>query len=264
MPELTPLDLAHAQMENSGGDDAARLGFFERLADCELFLLLAREQQGNTLDPQVFPADGANYVLVFDREERLAEFAGSITPYAALSGRAIAGMLAGQEIGLGVNLGVAPSSILVPSAALEWLAQTVAVRPVEAVDKPLSVSAPRHIPEAVLKALDSKLALAGDFAQSAYLVAVEYEGGRTGHLLGIVDALEPAQNALTKAVSEALIFSGVEQGEIDVAFFKKHDPFCAKLAKAGLRFDLPQPQSQARTADPAAPGMDPNAPPRLI
>ncbi len=39
MSEQTPLDRAHAAMEAMPQDDAARLRFFERLADVELFLL---------------------------------------------------------------------------------------------------------------------------------------------------------------------------------------------------------------------------------
>ena len=42
MTEETPLDAAHAAMEAAPEDDAARLRFYERLADSELFLLLRR------------------------------------------------------------------------------------------------------------------------------------------------------------------------------------------------------------------------------
>ena len=50
----TPLDLAHARMETAPDDDRARLGFFERLGDGELFLLLARESEGDTAEPRLF------------------------------------------------------------------------------------------------------------------------------------------------------------------------------------------------------------------
>ena len=63
---------------------------------------------------------------MFDREERLADFAKGSAPYAAISGRILAGMLEGQGIGLGVNLEVAPSSILmsVHYSMLEIVAHT--------------------------------------------------------------------------------------------------------------------------------------------
>ena len=45
----TPLDLAHAATEAAPQDDAARLRFYERLADGELFLLLEAEPTDTNL-----------------------------------------------------------------------------------------------------------------------------------------------------------------------------------------------------------------------
>ena len=69
-----------------------------------------------------------------------------------------------------------------------------------------------------------------------------------------------AEPALAQAASEALIFSGLDAGEMDVAFFAASNPVSARLAKVGLRFDLPQPEP---VSAPNAPGMDPDTPPRL-
>ena len=123
MTELTPLDSAHAAMEAAVGDDAARLRFYERLADSELFILLSAETNGDQIEPDLFEVEGVSYVLVFDRETRLTEFVGHVAPYAALSGRAIAAMLAQEQLGLGLNLEVAPSSILMPPEAFPFLLQ---------------------------------------------------------------------------------------------------------------------------------------------
>jgi hypothetical protein len=113
-----------------------------------------------------------------------------------------------------------------------------------------------------VQALDAKLASAAGLAQAAYLVGtVDADGGR-GHLLGFIDAVEPAQGALAKAAGEALTFSGIEAGAMDVAFFAGDDPLTARLAAVGLRFDLPQPRAPGRVA-PAAPGSDPDTPPIL-
>ena len=129
----TALDLTHAAMQAAPEDEAARLRFFHALADCELFLLLAKEADGAEVEPEVFEIEAQSYVLVFDREARLAEFVGRAAPYAALSGRALVGMLKGQDIGLAVNPEVAPSSILLPEEAVDWLADTL-------------VSAPKAVP----------------------------------------------------------------------------------------------------------------------
>lgn len=260
MTDPTALDLAHAAMTDTPTDDAARLRFYERLADSELFLLLAREPEGDNVEPETFEVADASFVLVFDREDRLAQFTGRISPYAALSGRVIAGMLAGQGIGLAVNPEVAPSSILIPPQAVDWLADTLAQGPAEAEAKPAEILPPAGLPEILLNALDAKLATTGGLARIAYLAGVVYDDGTRGHLLGLVDALPGAEPALAGAVNEALTFSGIEAGALDVAFFAATDPLSAALARHGLRFDLPQaPTPEARPA----PGSDPAKPPIL-
>jgi hypothetical protein len=262
MTEITPLDKAHIAMEQSPDNDALRLKFYERLADSELFVLLDQDPEGEDIIPSVFPVEGGTFVLVFDREERLSEFVGDVAPYAALPGRVVAQMLAGEGLGLGVNLGVAPSSILIPDDAVIWLADTLGNRPSETEERPLEVTAPTGLPETLISALDTKLALAAGLAQFAFLVGVTYEGNRRSHLLAFVNTVEGANVALAQAAGEALTFSGIEAGEMDVAFFAASDPICAKLAMVGLRFDLPEMSTPAK-GEPTAPGMNPQKPPVL-
>ena len=262
MTETTPLDTAHAAMMAAPDNDAARLRFYERLADSELFLLLAQEAEGDNINPEMFDVADGSFVLAFDRQDRLAQFAERPAPYAAMSGRVIARLLAGQDMGLGLNLNVAASSILIPAQAVDWLNQTLGHTPDEVEAKIAAFNAPRGLPEALLTALDAKLATATGLATSAYLVGVEYDNGTQGHLLGFVDAVEGAQSALAKAVNEALTFSGIEAGALDVGFFTRTDPVSAKLAKSGLRFDLPIPPEHA-PFQPGAPGSDPEKPPIL-
>jgi hypothetical protein len=264
MTDLTPLDKVHAAMQSDPEDDAARLGFFERLADSELFLMLQATPTGDeaTVTPEIFETGGQSYVLVFDREERLAAFSGDVTPFVALSGRNIAEMLAGQQLGLGVNLGVAPSAILLPDEAVRWLHETLGNRPEVVETRVDEVSPPRGLPENLIRALDAKLAAAMGLAASAYLVAVTYRSGARGHMLAFLGAVPQAETALARAVAEALTFSGIEAGVIDVGFFRLSDPIVAKLERVGLRFDLPQPQETV-IQERSAPGMDPARPPKL-
>ncbi|MAY86756.1 MAG: hypothetical protein CML02_08595 [Pseudooceanicola sp.] len=262
MTEITPLDTAHAAMEAAPADDAARLGFYARLADGELFLLLTTEPAGDKIDPETFEIADGTFVLAFDREERLAQFVGRTAPYVAMPGRVLAGMLAGQGIGLGVNLDVAPSATLLPPEAMAWLADTVANAPSEVEARIAAVIPPRGLPESLVTALDTKLATAGGLAKCAYLAGVEYDSGAKGHMLAFVDAVEAARPALAGAVGEALTFSGIEAGMLDVGFFAATDPMAASLARAGLRFDLPEPERPSPRT-PSAPGSDPSKPPIL-
>ncbi len=262
MTETTRLDAAHAAMEAVPEDVAARLRFYERLAASELFLLLEEEAAGATVSPRSFAVEGQNYVLVFDREERLARFAGREAPYAALSGRGVAEMLAAEGLGMGLNLDVAPSAMLLPSPAVAWLAGVLEPEPAEAQARLRELHPPRGLPEGLLTALDARLASAAGLASSAYLAGVTYESGERGHILGVVDAMPGAEAALARAVSDLLQLSGIEAAALDVAFFAGEDPISARLARVGLRFDLPQPETLPNSAG-AAPGMDPDTPPRL-
>jgi hypothetical protein len=258
----TPIDAAHAAMEAAPQDDAARLRFYERVADSELFLLLTREPEGDQIEPELFELQDQKFVLAFDLEERLAGFVGRAAPYAALSGRALARMLAGQGIGLGLNLEVAPSSILLPGDAMAWLVDVLDQGPQEGEAKPERLSPPVGLPEMLLTALDAKLAAAVGLARAAYLVQVTYEGGAKGHLLGVTGAVPGAEAALAQAINEALVFSGLEAGALDVTFIADSDPLAAELARVGLRFDLPEPEQPAQV-ERIAPGSDPEKPPIL-
>lgn len=263
MSALTPLDAAHAAVSADPENEAARLRFYERLADGELYLMLEREPVGDKLDPKVFELEMGKVVLVFDREERLSEFAGGVVPWAALPGRVIAGLLREQGIGLGVNLGVAPSSMLLPAEAMDWLAQALEGGPVEAEARPEEFLPP-SAPEALIQGLDAKLARAGGLAVAAMLAGVRYEGGRRGHILAFINAVEGAETALAGAAREALVFSGIEAGEMDVVFLREGDIVVQALSRVALRFDLPEPEVPEVRAEPLPPGFDPDKPPRLI
>lgn len=256
---MTLLDAAHAAVSADPGNEALRLRFFERLADGEMVLLLKREPVGESLEPRVFDLEDGPVVLIFDREERLAAFTAGVSPYAALPGRVIAGMLKGQGLGLGVNLGVAPSSMLLPPEAVDWLATALEDGPETVEALPETFLAPT-VPEAVVAGLDAKLARAGGLASAAVLAGVVYRDGRRGHMLAFLDAAEGAEAALARAMGEALVFSGVEAGELDVAFLQSGQPAAEAIGKVGLRFDLPAPQAAGA---PAAPGTDPTRPPKL-
>ncbi len=261
--DQTPIDLAHGLMQAAPEDDNARLRFYERLADGELFLLLDEAASGDDVAPRVFEVEDQAYVLAFDREARLAAFTGQPAPYAALSGRGVAAMLAPKGIGLALNIEVAPSAMLIPPDALDWLQRTLGQGPDQVLARPSEIFAPSGLPEVLITALDTKLVTAAGLARAAYLVGIRYDDARRGHLLAFVDARQGAEAALSQAVNEALIFSGIDAGTLDVGFFGASDPFAARLAKSGLRFDIPKAEASAPASARPAPGSDPDKPPIL-
>lgn len=257
--DQTPLDRAQLAMDAAPDDTDARLAWFDRLSATEMFLLLEREAEGERITPRVFAVDGGDMVVAFDREERLAAFAGAVAPYAALSGRVMAAMLTEAGLGLAVNLGTAAETVL-EAEAIAWLALTLSQAPDLVEERPDEVLAPDGLPERLLTALDARLASAQGRAVLAYLVATRFAGGRRGHLLAFVDPAPGVEGALAQLVGEALAFSGLEAASLDVGFFRAADPICARLARVGLRFDLPDVVEPPQRA---APGSDPDKPPRL-
>jgi hypothetical protein len=258
---MTELDDAYAAMVARPDDDAARLRYYARLADGEMIVLLATEAVGANLMPRVFDLDDGPVVLVFDSEEKLSGFAVGAVPYAALPGRVIAQQLAGQGIGLAVNLG-APSVMLFPPDAVDWLAGTLAAEPEEMQARPTGFHAPVGMPETLLDALRAKLARAGRLASGALIAGVTYEGGRRGHVVAFLDAAPHAEDVLARAASEALIFSGIEAGEMDVTFLNSGDPGAVAMARVARHIDLPAPDAPV-VRSPSAPGMNRGKPPIL-
>lgn len=258
---MTAIDRAHAAMTQDEADDALRLAFFGVFADAALVLLLEEEAGPETVAPRVIETGGARYVLAFDTDDRLAEFAGRVAPYAGLSGRGLAELLAGQGVGIALNPGVAPSEYLIPADAVDWLTRTLAHAPDLAQARPRAVAPPGDLPPALAASLSRKLEGTGDLARAAWLVAAEYEGGRRGTLLVFVGAEPAAEPALAVAVSEALAFSGLKAGVLDVTFAEADSPLSARVARVGRPVDLPRRPSP--DAGPAAPGMDPDRPPIL-
>lgn len=257
MAETTHLDRAHAAME--AGGEAERLRYYQTLAAAELFLLLEAEAEAEDVVPQAFEVEGRTFVLAFDTEERLAGFAGAQAHYVALSGRAVAEMLAAAGLGLGLNLEAGPQAALLPPEAMAWLVETLGEGPEEVEVQPESFHPPKGLPEELITALDARLAATGGLAELAYLVGVTYDTGAKGHMLGVVDAVSGAESAIARAVAEVLALSGLEAGLLDVGFFQGSDAAAARMALVGLRFDLPKSEANG----PSAPGLDPKRPPKL-
>lgn len=257
----TPLDHAHTAMEAAPDDALASLRFYERFADAELFLML-EDDAGDTVRPLIFETSDGSFALAFDREDRLAEFVDKPAPFIAMSGRRIAKLLAGEDIGIGLNLTVAPSAMLLPPNAVEWLHTALGAKSVETEATPEEFHAPKGLPETLITALDVKLANMSGVVSAAYLVGVTYKGGQKGHMLTLLDVPPQAHNGVAEAFSEALQFSGIEAGQLDVTFLTGTEPFIETMKNVGLGFEIPE-LILPKAPKPVAPGMDPSKPPKL-
>ncbi|TCP21556.1 type III secretion system (T3SS) SseB-like protein [Rhodovulum adriaticum] len=246
-------------MQAAPDDPAPRLRYYGRLAGTELFLLLEREAKDDRIAPSVFtPEEAGPLVLAFDRESRLTDFTGAPAPYAALPGRALAPLLAAQGLGVAVNPGTDHAELL-PASAVAWWAETLAApAPAPVALQPQALCPPADLPRDLLAALDTCLAAMAGLAGAAWLTGIRYQGGGQGLLLILADPAPGAEEALAQAVAQALRFSGLDRGALDVAFRAGDDPVLNRIATVGLRIDLPDPAP----VEPV-PLRDPGAPPRL-
>lgn len=251
----TPLDLAFRAQEADPSDPVPRLRFHERILDAELLLVL-EDAPGERLAPRAFDLADGRFVLAFDRDDRLAGFLGAPAHFAALSGRRLAALLAGQGTGLALNLG-APSATLLAAEAVDWLAAMAGQGPSVAEARPVGYGAPDP-PPALLAGVGAKLAALAGLVATAHLVEARYPA-EARLLLALGGVPEAARPAVAAAVAEAVRFTGLDGLELDVTFTDPGSPGRAALERAGLRLRLPEPERPARPG----PGTDPSRPPKL-
>ncbi len=266
MTNLTALDSALREMQQTPEDASARLRFHSELINSELFVLLTEEARGDQLSPRIFDLEEGRAVLVFDSEVRMADFAGQSVAYAALPGRVLVTMLA--EAGAGLSLIVNPGedhAELLPPEVLDWLAATLAApTPEEAEAVPESfgpVTLPTAAVTLLLPALERRLSGVPGL-QAAVLASVRWQGGGAGHVLALSGVAPVARPALARAVAEALEMSGLEDGALDVVF-----PPPAAMARIEQVGQALSPTPFVAPEEPSAVGvnvgLDPARPPRL-
>ena len=263
MSDQTELDRLHAAMAAAPGDEAPRRAFYSALAASLLHVPLAGEPApGAAPAPRLFDLDEGPVALAFDGEARLAAFIDGPSAYAALPGRELARLLAARGAGLLINA-EAPSAVLLPAAAVAWLAEALAgIAPPAEVAVPAVLSPPPPLAPALVGALEARLARAGGLARRA-LLAGAGQGEARRPLLVFIDAVPGAERALAATVAEALHVAGIDAGTLDIAFVAGSAPAAGRLSRVGLGVDLPAAEEAASPVPPAPPGSGP-MPPRLV
>lgn len=261
MTDNTPLDRAHRAMTARPADEAARLAYYHRLVGAELCLLLTREPEGDDLAPRVLDLSDGPVVLAFEGEERLAAFADGPVPYAALPGRVVIAHLAGQDIGLGINLGDEDCAFLMPAAAVDWLANTLAHVPESATARPTGWGAPAD--PALAPVLADRLAGLGALAVQGWLASAQNDDGAIAQVLVVEDPAPGAEAALAKAGAEALAFSAAGDAGFSLMFLSGAECRALGLPVLAVPVPLSKPAASPDPVAPQPPGSDPTRPPRL-
>lgn len=261
MTDPTPLDLALRAMAACPDDTTLRLAYYHRLAGSELCLLLEREPAGDDLAPRILDLSDGPIALAFDTEERLAAFADGPVPYAALPGRVILAQLAGQGIGLGINLSDEAGAFLLPAPGVDWLADLLRQSPVAAPAHPTGWAAPAD--PALAPVLADRLSGLGAHAAGGWLASATGADGRPLQLLVIEDAAPGTEAALAKAGAEALAFSGADPAGFSLLFLSGGECRALALPELAAPVPLSRPAPPPAPAAPVPPGSDPARPPRL-
>ena len=258
MSTETVLDRAHARMIEAGETEPARRGFFAALAAADLCVMLEDEpaHDSDRVRPLTVETEAGTVVLAFDGADRLAAFAEGPAAMASLPGRDLATLLAGQGLGLGLNLGVAPSAMLLPPDAMTWLAQTTSVAAEVPVADIAGISPPRDLPPYLTAVLAEVLPHAPGRPRRALLVHAARTDGTGGPLLALIGVAEEARADCGGALAEALSLAGFAEQPLDLVFTDAQTSLTARLAAHALVLDLPE-------AAPAIPGADPDRPPNL-
>jgi len=253
----TPLDKAHRAMIDPAATDADHQRYYSVLAAAELFVLL-EDEVDDSFAPQLIEDDGLRFALVFDREDRLAEFVDEPQDYLAMSGRALIAALLDADLGMGVNLGMDAATMLPPDV-LSWIDERIS--PDVAVEEGRIdvLSPPKSAPQELVELLSERLPILSGLADHAILAEASRDDGDR-LLLGIADVPQQARAACAGAVAEALRLAQINI-PLDSVFVGSGEPLHAALEKVGLRFDIPKVTPPARTAMP--PGSDPDKPPIL-
>jgi hypothetical protein len=259
----TAIDSAFEASQAEPDDNGLYMRLLERIMDAELFLLLADEPERDRIDPHLFEMDEGRFVLAFDRGERLAEFLDTPSPYVALPGRRLVEMIAGQHVGLALNLGVAPSEMLLPPDAVDWMAQIGAGSPELHEARLTGIAMPRNLPSGLMAALDPKLAAMAEVIDEAHLVAAQFSDTDEALLLVLFGVPEAARNDVAAAIGEAVRFSGMDHARLDVTFLDTDAPARAQIEEVSVRIELPRSADLDGHRSPKEPGSDPVNPPRI-
>ena len=259
----TPLDHAHAAIGEGAEDPRRWLGFYGRLCAGELFLLLRAAARGGSADPAILPHEGQDHALAFDTEARLQAFAEGPAHWVSMPGADLVRLLARQGLGLGLNLGVAPSAVLLPPDALGWLAGQIAGSLQQVRALPRHVAPPLDMPPALVDALARRLAGVAGLVSEAWLVQARYADAPDGLLLACVGVALPARAVLIRSLAPAAHLAPAAR-PLDIVCLEDDAPVLAALRRHGLRFEIPSlPGTRAGQGAPAGPGMVPDRPPKL-
>lgn len=274
--------------EASGSEPAvtaARLAVHAGLLAQDLVIPQTTAAAPGMLAPQIRLLSSGPAVLAFDSEERLADLAPEGADFVALSGRDLLQAMAAQDaseaaLGLGLNLATPAAAFLLDGAGVRALAQLCLAPPPPPLDPQALSGIGMHAPDtrsgidpALLGGLlEQALGRHPGLADTARLAQMEAMPGLPPLLVlalwnaGTDQAVTPKFEAIRDLTEAArLVALEAEAGGLGLAVVAPlpASPLARTFAEVGHRIAVHSPAPPRAEAQPTAPGMNPEKPPRL-
>ncbi len=254
---LPPLDRAHLAAEAPTAAPDARARFYALLLESALFCPVAAAADDDALKPLVFTLESGPVALAFDDDVRMAGFFDAPTDYVTLPGRSLAAALAQAGLGLGLNLGDAPSATLLDAATVAWLAAEMG-GDVEAADLTgaLSVTPPRGAERGLLAALTERLSAFPGMIAEAHLarLGTDEAPGRLTLLILPGAAFARGGEALAAVLGRAAQAYAPQGEDVAVGVLTPEHPLLRPARAQGVTlWPAPEVEAAAETTKPMKP-----------
>lgn len=256
----TPLDRAHDAAMRPGAPDDAMARFYALLLETTILTPVRPAPEDAPIAPLVFDLEDGPVALGFDDEARMTGFLEGPTEYVALAGRSLIAALAEARLGLGLNLGDAPSATLLDAATVRWIAAEMGGE-VEATDLTgtVALGAPHAPPRALLVALAERVAQMPGLVAEAWLVTLGSGDARAGLCLLILPGALAARAVpgIVSVLGRAAAVHGAEAGTVQVGVLQEGHPLLPAARSHGLALHAPDEAARPQATRPVG------APPRL-
>ncbi len=236
---VTDIDRAYSEMIDGG--EAELLRFYQVLAGSDLLVLLDASDENEVPEPKIIPVEAGHYVLVFDLKERVTELTGYDAPTSRVTGREVFQLMRGRGIGVAVNMGEAPSAMLIPGDAIDWICDTLdesAARnpaptpaPAPAPGRFKALLAPHNFPDTLHLALNEKLGPVADLYDRALLLRAEYDDGQSGYLVAFSAVEDANRGMIAASVNDALATFRGKDVALDIAFMSRDEPLLDRIGR---------------------------------